>query len=211
MTDMLKYSQAITTDVGTKLGNVNFHVAPGSRPRMALGLALFKLVIDHCQGVVVLAGAECYSPALALQRPCFEAFSRGTWVRWCLTDHDVTEILNAGVEYQFPSMKELVTKIESNSIFQSGAFTHVKKQTWSYWCDLTHGGMAQVTNQWPEGKVDRVESSHDPALIQQALHWATVWQLMSAIQLTVDAGEEPLSQHFFKLLKSSIETFESMP
>lgn len=204
MTDLLqrwlKQSQRIMDDVATKLDGLKVADLPESE-RLQIGCALFKLVIDHCQAIVVLVESGCNSSALALQRPCFEAFTRGIWVKWCITD---SQVIKVHEKAEFPTMQDLVTEIETNEVWQLGALKYVKGKAWSYWCGLTHGGMEQIVGQWSK---NGIESNHDPAQIQQALHWANLWQLLSATQLALAAGEEYLIQYFSDRCKSYHSNF----
>ena len=193
MTDMLArslmQSERVMDDVATKLANLEVPDLPTSE-RLQLSCALFKLAIDHSQAIVVLVRSGCHSSALALQRPSFEAFTRGIWVKWCATDPRILEVLEKD---DIPKMADLVKKIENDKRWQFGALKYVKELTWSYWCGLTHGGMGQIVGQWSK---NGVESNHDPVQILQALHWANLWQLLAATQLAIATGEESLIQYF---------------
>ena len=162
MTDLLerslKQSQRIMDDVATKI-DLKVPELPENE-RLKLSCALFKLAIDHSQAIVVLVGSRCNSSALALQRPCFEAFTRGMWVKWCMTDPELIVVREKG---KFPEMRKLVEKIGANEEFQLEALKYVKGQAWSHWCGLTHGGMEQIVRQWSK---NGIESNHDPAEIQ---------------------------------------------
>ena len=199
MTDLLgrslNQSQRIMDDVATKLSALKVPELPES-DRLKISCALFKLAIDHSQAIVILVGSGCDSSALALQRPCFEAFTRGVWVRWCISDPELTEVRKKG---EFPEMWKLVKKIEANEEFQLEALKYVKEQAWSHWCGLTHGGMEQIVRQWSK---NGIESNHDPTEIEQALHWADLWQLLSATQLAIASGEASLVQYFSDRCKS---------
>ena len=211
MTDLLErslnQSQRIMDDVATKLNVLKVPDLSESK-RLQLSCALFKLAIDHSQAIVVLVDKECNSSALALQRPCFEAFTRGMWLKWCATDPEINKVLEKD---EFPEMWKLVEKIEANEEFQLEALKCVKEKAWSHWCSLTHGGMGQIVDQWSKNGIG---SNHDPVQIQQALYSANLWYLLSATQLAITAGEESLIQYFQDLVevipyKLPIRTFMS--
>ena len=193
----LKDSLRIMDDVATKISGVIIHDLPEDR-RLQIAGALFKLAIDHSQAIVVLvgAGSDCYSSALALQRPCFEAFTRGLWVKWCATDPEIIDVVKKD---EFPPGIE--TKIETSEVFsgQLKALKSIKQQFWTLWCSLTHGGMEQIVGQL---STSGIESNHDPGKIQQALYWASLWQLVSATQLAAAADDEPLVRYFVERLES---------
>ena len=202
MTDLarlLKDSQLLMEEVATKIDGVRIRDLSGTR-RLQIACALFKLAIDHGQGIVVLVNNGCNSSALALQRPCFEAFTRGLWVRWCIDDTKVIEIVEtakAGKCYEFPPPEKIVTELETSGAWQSKAFKNIKQQFWSHWCGLVHGGMEQIVLQWSRSGI---ESNHDPDEIQQALYWANLWQLASATQFAIASDEESLAWYFAECL-----------
>lgn len=196
MTDLLKQSQRIMDDVATKLDGLEVPDLPESE-RLQLSCALFKLAIDHSQAIVVLVGSGCYSSALALQRPAFEAFTRGMWLKWCATDPEIIKVVEKD---EFLPMAKLVENIEANKVWRLEALKCLKEQTWSYWCSLTHGGMGQIDGQRSKSGIG---SNHDHVQIRQALHGANLWQLLSAAQLALAAGEESLIQYFHDRLQSA--------
>ena len=203
MTDLacsLKDSLCIMDDVATKISGVRIHDLPENR-RLQIAGALFQLAIDHGQGIVVLVRNECYSSALALQRLCFEAFAKGMWVRWCITDTEVIEIVEAMKDgkHKFHQMERIVTEIETSEAWPSKVFKNIKQEFWPHWCGLVHGGVEQIVLQWSKSGI---ASNHDPDEIQQALHWANFWQLLSATQFAIAADDESLLQHFVGVLES---------
>ena len=193
MTDLLerslKQSQRIMDDGATKLDGLKAPDIPESE-RLQLSCALFSLAIEHSQAIVVLVESGCNSSALALQRPCFEAFTRGIWLRWCATEPKIIEVVEGD---KFPPMACLLEAIETSEIWPLEALKCLKKKAWHYWCSLTHGGMGQIDNQRSENGIG---SNHDPVQIQQALYLANLWYLLSATQLAIAAGEESLIQYF---------------
>ena len=201
MTDLacsLKDSLCIMDDVATKISGVRTYNLPENR-RLQIAGALFKLAIDHGQGLVVLVRNECYSSALALQRPCFEVFVKGMWMKWCAADTEVNKFCEKREKYCFPPMKRIVTEIETSEAWPSKVFKNVKQEFWPHWCGLVHGGVEQIVLQWSRSGI---ASNHDPDEIQQALHWANFWQLLSATQFAIAADDESLLQHFVGVLES---------
>lgn len=194
MMELFRHSQHIMDDIATKLIGLQVPGLSESK-RLQIACALLKLVIDHCQGIVVLVNHELYSSALALQRSCFDAFIRGIWATWCATEDELIKLID-GSEI-FPTSKCLLQRIENNKEWHLEELRHIKDSYWNYWCDLTHGGMYQVVRQISE---TGIESNHGLYQIEHALHWTNMWHILSALQLSIISKDDTLTQYFCDIL-----------
>ena len=183
-------SKLILMDVAAKLDGAQISGLEENE-RLRLSCCLFKVTVDHGQGIVLLVDNGCISSALALQRPCFEAFVRGLWLRACAADCNVKR----AYKDNFPPTKQIIQELEE--LFPSGKLEDIKQANWVRWCSYTHGGKEQIVGQYSETGID---SNHDPVVIKQALYDAVLWQLFAAIELASAAGNMSLVQHFQSLI-----------
>ena len=155
--------------------------------RLQLAAGCLHMAIEHGQSIVVLTQEKCFGSALALQRPLFEAFSRGLWLRYAATDK---EIDRAGRD-KFPSnstiVKALTSRVATN-------FSYLTAETWSTLCSYTHTGFQQIGARLSS---DGLRSNYRLDEVQQALRSSDMIQLASAAELAVAAGNERLWRRTF--------------
>ena len=196
MTNLLRRSEYLMDEVASKLKHIE--IPDLASERSLLAYTLFKIAIDHGQAIVILVGHGCNTSALALQRPCFEAFVRGVWVKWCVTCNEVTEVSSRD-NFNKKGLGAMAAEIRTKGVLQSDVLQCIKQENWNRWCSLTHGGMEQIVGQW---STDGIESNYDPVEIQQALYCADLLQLLSAAQIAIGANDENLVWYFYDRFKS---------
>ena len=84
----------------------------------------------------MLVEEKLFASALALVRPLFESYLRGTWL---LNAAAEAQIDDAGRD-RFPGAGDMVGDLEKVGL----SLTHVKQQWWKTLCSYTHTGYQQI-------------------------------------------------------------------
>ena len=159
--------------------------------RLQLAAGCLHMAIEHGQSIVVLTQEKCFGSALALQRPLFEAFSRGLWLRYAATDEDIAR---AGRD-KFPGNSRIVEDLNPRFNVE---FSYLTEDTWRTLCSYTHTGFQQIGARLsPDG----LGSNYRLDEVQQVLHSSEMIQLASATELAVAAGNTSLANNILGRVK----------
>ena len=167
-------------------GEVDGLDLPGGR-RAHLAGACLSVALDHHSGIIALIEDRHHPSAVALIRPLFEAYIRGSWLAFVATDEQV-EAFAKGKEP--PRLAEMIEGLERQDRFNVGVLSQVKQQTWGRMCDFTHTGALQVAQNMTESTVERAYVDDE---LEDVLGAANGWALLVSISLAGIAQDEPLS------------------
>ena len=104
----LKHARSLLSQINHEIDGVEF-ISKGDRNRVAG--ALFDIVLDHANAIMILIENEIYSSAYALARPLFEGFVRASWLLNCSTDDEIELLVEKDkFKKSFGEMLECVEK-----------------------------------------------------------------------------------------------------
>jgi hypothetical protein len=161
--------------------------------RSKFSAACYHVALDHHAGVRILFENSLHSPALALSRPLYEAFVRGSWLQHCATDNDIE---NFKIKGKTPAIAKLLESLEKIDGFESKALSEAHGNTWSELCDLTHTGIGQVLLSLSDNCIER---NCPDDLRDKAMARAGFFALMSGIGVARLADDADLMEKLSKL------------
>ena len=192
----VQWSKHIDAEVQHKLNGLQIPpLQYDGRAQLAYGS--LANVIGHSRAITFLVEKGHDGSALALARPCFEAFVRAIWLRWCATDDDIRQIGNTDSEKNdFPPMDRMIGRIRKNGI-GFDKLESIKEMAWDDWCSHTHGGWQQIRGQLSARGV--LSPTYDPDEVELTLIHSDHWCLLSAALLAEAAGNHGLAKYFYNL------------
>jgi hypothetical protein len=195
--ERLKESDRIVHWVHSKLNGTRIPQLPDDK-RAQLSCACWSVTVEHSMAIVVLVHESLFGSALALIRPMFEAYVRGTWLKHAASDDDVDR---AGRD-QFPNdFDRLVTELEKTG----HAFSNLKQQSWKQLCSFTHTGYRQIGARLSAEGIGSYYSNEE---ITEALLWADIITLNAVLAFANLRHDEPLIQEigaYFATLARAVE------
>ena len=165
--------------------------------RAQLAYGSLANAIGHSQAITFLVEKGHDGSALALARPCFEAFVRAIWLRWCATDDDILQIgNNASEKNDFPHMDRMIAQIRKNGT-GFDKLESIKDMAWDDWCSHTHGGWQQIRGQLSARGL--LSPNYHPDEVERTLIYSDHWYLLSAALLAEAADNHDLAKYFYNL------------
>ncbi len=193
-TSILKAKQ-LANDISSELNDLELRT--DDRTRVAA--ACYFAALDHHQGITILFDEGIPSPALALLRPLYEAFLRGSWLHGCATDAELKIFLYGKGP---PKINELLRRLEETKEFDSKILSHAHGKNWSVLCGLTHTGIQQVLMCLSD---DAVERNCSIELIDEAMGYAGVYALMAGIGVARLADNNGLAERLLKFAEEFVK------
>lgn len=176
---------------------------PGNE-RQELACGSFANSIGHSRAITLLVDTRYDGSALALARPCFDAYHRGLWLMHCATDEEVQKV-GKDEKNAFPGFKTMTDAINATRL-PSGALGHIREIAGTLWHSYTHGGLEQILGQLsPEG----LEENYPLDSVAEVLMSADFWHLFSAAELANAADNATLASQFLARFDSYIDTLAS--
>ena len=195
------WSKYIDAEVQRRL---NLKTSPLSYDRrVQLVCGLFANTIGHSRAITLLIEERHDGSALALVRPCFDAFVRALWLMWCATDDEILEIGPTENEQDdFPPPNKMINAIKKREVGIRELKT-IKQMGWVEWNSYTHGGWKQIRGQLStEGFLS---PTYDPDEVGAALVYSDHWYLHIAVLLAEAADNVSLTQDFYALFDKYTE------
>lgn len=142
MIDVSDYSKKLVSDIVNAINGVE--IRPDDRSRIAG--ALFDIVHEHHQAIVILLGKRLYGSASALMRSIFESYVRGVWFMKCATVKDIADFQKD--KLKDGTFEDRLKEIEKIDAVAHGGLRKVKKTAWAGLNSYTHGGMRPVSRRF---------------------------------------------------------------
>ena len=197
----VRYSKHIDTEVRRKLNDLQIpSLSCDGRVQLACGS--WANVIGHSRAITYLVEKRHDGSALALARPCFEAFVRGSWLMWCSSDDDVLRISSTD---DFPFINKMIDAIKITG-FGLGGLESIKEKAWDEWCSYTHGGWEQIRGQLSTKGL--LSPNYDPGKVECTLFLSDHWYLLTAALLSEAADNISLAKCFYSLYEAYAEFVE---
>lgn len=118
-------------------------------PRIIMSASSYQLAMDHHRAIIRLAEEDMWGSALALLRPCVEAYTWGAWLHYCAKDKHLDLILAHRFTRNLDGMQRDLDKIQ---FFE----TSIAKDTEGMRRNLhgfTHGGILHMQWRFKDGEV----------------------------------------------------------
>ena len=151
--------------------------------RHQLASGCLHVAVEHSQAIIVLVEEKLFASALALVRPLFESYLRGTWLLNAATD---AQIDDAGRD-RFPSAGMMVDGLEKVGL----SLTDVKKQWWNTLCSYTHTGYQQIGARLTS---EGLRSNYKDEEVEMALKMSSNFSLVTVMQFAALAKDESLAR-----------------
>jgi hypothetical protein len=142
MIDVSDYSKKLVSDIVNAINGVE--IPPDDRSRIAG--ALFDIVHEHHQAIVILLGKRLYGSASALMRSIFESYVRGVWFMKCATAKDIADFQKD--KSKDGTFEDRLKEIEKIDAVAHGGLIKMKKTAWAGLNSYTHGGMRPVSRRF---------------------------------------------------------------
>jgi hypothetical protein len=151
--------------------------------RHQLASGCLHVAVEHSQAIIVLVEEKLFASALALVRPLFESYLRGTWLLNAATD---AQIDDAGRD-KFPGAGAMVDNLEKVGL----SLTHVKQQWWDALCSYTHTGYQQIGARLTS---EGLGSNYKDEEVEMALKMSSNFALVTVMQFAALADDEALAK-----------------
>ena len=192
-------SKCIKAEVTRNRKSLKIPGVPGNE-RQKLACGSFANSIGHSRAITLLVDTRYDGSALALARPCFDAYHRGLWLMYCATDKEIQKVGKGG-RNAFPGFDTMTNAVNAKRL-PSGALGHIKEITGNLWNSYTHGGLEQIRGQLsPEG----LEQNYPPDAVAEVLMSADFWHLFSAAELAKAADNASLEGQLLARFDSYID------
>ena len=197
------WSKYIDAEVQRKLNGLKASPLSYDK-RVQLVCGSLANTIGHSRAITLLIEKGHDGSALALVRPCFEAFVRALWLMWCSTDDGILQIGNTKNEKNdFPCIYKMINAIKEREIGFGGGLESTKQMALEEWHSYTHGGWKQIRGQLStEGLLS---PNYDPDEVGAALVYSDQWYLLIAALFAEAADDVSLTQDFYALFDKYTE------
>jgi len=143
-----------------------------SSDRDRISVALFDIVLDHANAIIILFKNKLSASALALARSLFEGFIRACWILNCASDSDVNCFIKKDqLKHSFYKMVKDVEKKKNWS-----TFSQVKKDVWNAMHSYTHGGMYQISRRIKGSSIESIINEEE---IEELTYFASLIAFLS--------------------------------
>ena len=166
--------------------------------RNRAAISLLGIAIDHQNAIVELLrrAQPIRSSALALVRPTFETFVRGTWLLHCATDQQVEAFAKDLLPLNMASM---VQDLDEAVFIGSQKLQPVYADFWARMCSFTHSGGLQI-QRWNTDT--SIEPNYDEAELVEAVDFATAIAIQAGIAIASQMTDRPLAEHLLTAAKA---------
>ncbi|MFZ5580853.1 MAG: DUF6988 family protein [Pseudomonadota bacterium] len=170
-----------------------FQTTTTLRRRVALGF--LHLGLEHYSAILTLFKTNHPGSALALVRPQFEAFIRGTWYWHRASEEQIRAFISDGKLP--PKIGVLLDDLDNFHGYAPSNLKDVKKNAWEIMNDYTHGGAFQITSR---NSLENIECSYPEKQRAGAMQTSTIISLLQSLVLAevvndVDASQKLIATH----------------
>ena len=166
--------------------------------RSRLAAACYFAALDHHEGITILFDSGVPSPALALLRPLYEAFIRGSWLHGCASESELNAFKDGK---EPPKINELLRRLEMTAEFDSNILSNAHGPNWAALCGLTHTGIQQVLICLSS---DGIERNCSNELTDEAMGYAGAYALLAGIGVARLADDAALAVRLLELGKAFV-------
>ena len=136
------YSRTLANDIVDALHGIE----TPSDDRSNIACALFTIVHEHHQAIVVLLEGQLYGSAAALLRSVFESYVRGAWVLQCASSKDISDFQKD--KWKEGPFEDRLKELEAVDSVAHGGLVHLKTTAWTALNSYTHSGMRAVSRRF---------------------------------------------------------------
>jgi hypothetical protein len=169
-----------------------------SDERIRISAACFDIALEHQKAIVLLIANNLVGTAFALVRLLFEAYIRGLWLGKCASSNEIKKYKKDKIEKNFATLIEEIEKIEG---FKEGILSKAKVAGWKAMNSYTHSGFYQSVRR---NKEETIEPNYDDDEIIEVLGFSNSIGLLSALQISLMAGDEDLASDLLERSKTDL-------
>lgn len=148
-----------------------------------MACALFTIVHEHHQAIVVLLEGQLYGSAAALLRCIFESYVRGAWVLQCASSKDISDFQKD--KWKEGPFEDRLKELEAVDSVAHGGLVHLKTTAWTALNSYTHSGMRAVSRRFFGNDLI---PSYAPKEIAEIERLANVFAILAALSIAGLAG-----------------------
>lgn len=143
-----------------------------SSDRYRVSIALFDIVLEHANSIIILFGNKLCASPRALARPLFEGFIRACWILNCASDNDVNYFIKK--DKLKLSFDKMVKDVKENKNWST--FSQAKKDIWNAMHSYTHGGMFQISRRIKASSIEPIINEEE---IEELIYFASLVAFLS--------------------------------
>jgi len=162
-----------------------------------LAHSCFDLVLEHHAAICLLYKSGLFGSMFSLLRVEFETCVNGLWLYHVANEEQLQKYENNDLQLGFGSKIEM---IESRLGISGSALKIIKSNSWSMFCDFTHGDFQSLVRRSNETHTGAV--NYDKNDILTALRHAGIFALFSGVQLAAMTDNNALVEECLSKFKS---------
>jgi hypothetical protein len=169
--------------------DARFRIAFPTDRRSRIALGCFDLTIEHHAAICTLCDGQLFGSMFALLRVAFEAYVRGTYLRYCASEEDLDQFERDRFDSKF---WDLIANLEETVGVKPHPLRGLKNNSWRFMNSFIHTGFQHIIRRHGNGRTGSVNCSDDEVV--QTLKLAGLLILLSAAELASLADNEPQRQ-----------------
>ena len=173
------YSRTLANDIVDALHGIE----TPSDGRSNIACALFTIVHEHHQAIVVLLEGQLYGSAAALLRSIFESYVRGAWVLQCASSKDISDFQKD--KWKEGSFEDRLKELEAVDSVAHGGLARLQTTAWTALNSYTHSGMRAISR-WFSG--NDLRPSYAPKETAEIERLANVFAILAALSIAELSG-----------------------
>ncbi|MBE0448948.1 MAG: hypothetical protein IBX64_12815 [Actinobacteria bacterium] len=175
------YSKKLTLDIVNAINGVEIPADDRSRTAGAL----FDMVHEHHQAIVILLAKRLYGSAGALLRSIFETYARGVWFMKCASSDDLVNFQQD--QFKKGTFEDRLKEIDAVDGDAHGGLLNVKSSAWTALNSYTHGGFRAVSRRF---RGHEMMANYAPEEIAEIERVASSFAVLAVFQIAEISGSE---------------------
>lgn len=196
---ILQFSKDLAQDIVASVRGVEIPVDDRTR----ISGALFDILHEHHQAVLLLISRGLIGSAGALIRSILEAYVRGVWFMKCASDEDVRRFSEKD-EFKKGTFHDRVQEIANVDSEAHAGLMDVKRSAWTALNSYAHGGFRPVVRRLTESEV---KSNYSEEEVREIEKVANSFAILGVFQIAELAGNKELLGAFKKMVDRFNENY----
>lgn len=190
MTGVSVYSKNLANRIAKAINGVTIPIDDRSR----VAGALFDIVHEHQQAVLLLIDKRIYGSAGALLRSVLESYVRGVWFMKCASDSDIKRFQKEKFKKgHFVERLEEIKKIDEDA---HGGLLTLKAKGWAALNSYTHGGFRPVGRRF---KGNEITANYDEKEIAEIECMVNAFAILAVFQIAEISKSSTLTHEAVKM------------
>ncbi len=149
--------------------------------------ALFDIVHEHHQSIILLLDNKLCASAGSLLRSIFETYVRAVWFMKCASDSDVENFLKD--KFKKGSFQDRLNDIEQLEDITPHFLSLIKQKIWGALNSYAHGGFIPVGRRFDGGEIISNHAEEEVELIERL---SNVLSVLSVYKIAELCGDDNL-------------------